>query len=382
MLNNSDFISLKNKNVIYCNILIINCLKHIFEKMTKQDSRPDLLWKDLATEFEEDFILYFFGKELHEAIDFSVKSEYLEQEFNETFAANEPNKKVADKIIRFRLKDGGTKYVIVHIEFQGQSEKDFVRRMFRYFVYIFFKYDTTDVTALALYTGASRPKVHDCFEIVNFGTEIKYKFNTYSVREQTEEELLKSDNPFSYAVLASLYLIEAGKDAEKKFSFKKKLVEIALKKKFDHAKLYRLLNFVQYLVKLPKDLDIEFKASIKQSKIDEKMEYSKDFLETYGPLIETVLSEEFKERREKFLEKADKEALEEARKRALEQVRKEGLDEIRKKIREEELEKLQKDRGNTVINLHRSMGVNAVQIANILKYDIDFVQSVLDTLEK
>ena len=105
--------------------------------MTEQESKPDLLWKDLATEFEEDFILFFFGKKLHSSIDFSIKSEYLEQEFNETFAANEPKKKVSDKIIRYRLKNGGFKYIIVHIEFQGQSEKDFVRRMFRYFVYIF-----------------------------------------------------------------------------------------------------------------------------------------------------------------------------------------------------------------------------------------------------
>lgn len=322
--------------------------------MTEQESKPDLLWKDLATEFEEDFILFFFGKELHDAIDFSIKPEYLEQEFNETFAANEPKKKVSDKIIRFRLKNGGVKYVIVHIEFQGQSEKDFVRRMFRYFVYIFIKYDTTDVTALALYTGASRPKVYNLFKASNYGTEISYGFNTYTVREQNEADLLSSENPLAIAVLASLYLIKAGKSDEKKFFFKKKLIEIAITKNFDRAKLFRLLNFVEYLVKLPMKLQLEFKEFTKQPKIDSKMEAERTFLKTYEVFFGKALNEEREEGREEGLE--------------------EGL--------EKGLEKLRQERENTVINLYQNMGVNAEQIANILKYDIEFVQSVLDKLKE
>ncbi len=77
--------------------------------MDAQRSQADLLWKDLTTEFYLEFVLFFFGKKLYNLIDTSIAPDFLEQEFNETFIGNEPNKKAADKIMRFRLKNGASK---------------------------------------------------------------------------------------------------------------------------------------------------------------------------------------------------------------------------------------------------------------------------------
>ena len=51
-------------------------------------------------------ILFFFGAALHDAIDWSVPPEFLEQEFSDVFTDNDPSKIVTDKIIRYRLKNG------------------------------------------------------------------------------------------------------------------------------------------------------------------------------------------------------------------------------------------------------------------------------------
>ncbi len=313
--------------------------------MKKTKSKPDLLWKDLLAEFDAEFILFFFGKKLHDSIDFSVDAEFLEQELNETFAANEPNKKITDKIVRYRLKNGQYRFVIIHIEFQGKSEKDFAERMFRYFVYIYIKYGSTDITTLALYTGASRPKMYSIFSISMFGTKLNYEFNTYTVREQNEDELLKSDNPFALAVLASLYLIKAGKEPNLKLAYKKKLIEIARTKNFDLAKLYRLINFVQQLVVLPKDLEIEFKQYVHQPKIEEKMEANKEFLETYSVYF--------------GIEKA--------------------IDEIREEAAEKGMEKGRvQEREELILNIHDKMGFSAEQIANLTDFSVEYIQSVIN----
>lgn len=74
-------------------------------------SKPDLLWKDLFTEFHSEATLFFFGKRVHDAIDFTFKPEFLGQELNETFVGNEPNKKITDKIIRYKLKNGKFRYL-------------------------------------------------------------------------------------------------------------------------------------------------------------------------------------------------------------------------------------------------------------------------------
>ena len=150
--------------------------KHIREK-TMEDtpiSQADSLWKDLVSEFDTEFILFFFGKILHDAIDFSVAPEFLEQEFNDVFTGNSPTKKIADKIIKYRLKNGKIKIIILHIEFQGQFDKNFPERMFWYFMYIATKYNTTDITALVIYTGSRKPAVFNCFTMAHFGTKLTY----------------------------------------------------------------------------------------------------------------------------------------------------------------------------------------------------------------
>ncbi len=310
-------------------------------------SKPDLLWKDLFTEFHSEAVLFFLGRRVHNTIDFTYPPEFLEQELNETFAGNEPNKKITDKIVRYRLKNGKFRYLILHVEFQGKAERAFVERMYRYFVYIYIKYNSKDVTALAIYTGASRPKVFDTFSITCCGTKLSYKFNTYTVREQNEEQLLASDNPIAIAVLASLYLIKAGKDPNQKLDYKKKLIEIARKKDFDRAKLFRLLNFVKYLIRLPSKFEFEFKEYINQFKNQEKMEYSLDFIETF-----------FGSELKAFEQKKHEEGREEGR------------------------EESQKEREIAVMNIRKQLGFNAKQIATLLPYPIEYIQSVINKFEK
>jgi hypothetical protein len=184
-----------------------------------------------------------------------------------------------------------------------------------------------------------------------FGTNMTYKFNTYTVREQSEKQLLRSDNPFAIAVLASLYLIKAGQDPNQKLAFKKNLIEIARKKSFDRAKLYRLFNFVQYLIRLPPKFELEYKQFIAQPKNEEKMEYSRDFLEIYA-------SGEIKAIRE------------EERKAA------------REAVHEAALEERKKEREKSIMKLYDKMGLTAKQIAEVYDFTTKYVQSVINKFEE
>lgn len=341
-------------------------------------SKPDLLWKDLASEFTEDFILFFFGKRLFNAIDFSVPAESLEQEFNEVFAANEPTKKIADKIIRLQLKNGKSKFIILHVEFQGKGEKLFRLRMFTYFMYIFFKYKTTDVTALAIYTGAGRPEIYDRFHVIHHGTEIMYKFNTYTVRNQSETELLKSNNPFAFAVLASLYLIKAGNDELKKLEIKKKLLNIALEKGFDYPKLYRLLNFVKYLVKLKQPLELVFDDYSKNSKKNEEMEKvvaTREYLSTFSPFFQKAIDEITEEATAKV-----RKEVQEAEHKKTEAERKKTEAE-REKL-EAERKKTEVERKKTILYFHKQLGLDVEQIVNITDIPVKFVKKTIDDYKK
>jgi hypothetical protein len=316
-------------------------IKNIFEKKMDDisNSRPDLLWKDLFSEFHEDAVLFFFGKELHSSIDFSIEPEFLEQELSDVFTGNNPAKKIADKVIKYRLRNGNDRIIILHVEFQGEFDKNFPERMLWYYMFIAVKYKTTDITALAIYTDATKPKVYDVFEVTHFGTKMSYKFNAYIVRNQKENDLLEADSFFSLAVLAALYLIKAGTDEKKKARFKKKMGDIVLSREFDQKKFFRLLNFVRKLIKLPQPLEADFEQYISQPKIQKAMQADKEFL-THYPI---------------FFEKA--------------------VAEIREEGREQEREHL-------IMNSRRTMGFSADDIAKILGFQVLYVQSVIDKFEK
>ena len=311
--------------------------------MAKQRSEADLLWKDLTAEFYLEFVLFFFGKEMYDLIDISVPPDFLEQEFNETFLGNEPNKKAADKIMRFRLLNGTSKFIILHIEYQGKAEKDFKMRMFLYFVYIVVKYKTLDISSLVIYTGASVPKSPDRFKMENFGTEFLLKFNTYIVKKQDENELLESDNPFALAVLASLYLIKAGREHVKKLEYKKKLIEIAISKNYNKQKFYRLFNFVQHLITLPKVFELEFKKFTAQPKIEIKMQATKEFLTDFPAFFGAAVAE----------------------------IREEEREEGREEGREAERKRL-------ILYWYRTMGLSATQIAKTMVLTVEYIQSIID----
>ena len=235
------------------------------------------------------------------------------------------------------------KIIITHTEFQGQFEKDFPTRMFWYFVFIAAKYKTTDITALVIYTNDSKPKIYNVFQVENFGTKLTYEFNTYVVREQLEADLIASDNPFAIAVLAAFYLNEAGTDNQKRFEYKKKLIEIAAKKNFDRRKLSRLIIFVKYLIKLPINLENDFKNFISQPKVKQGMQLTKEELQDFDYIFGVALAE----------------IQEDSKQEGLEQ----GLT-------------------TTVINLRREMGLSIEQITNLTGSTTEFVKSIIDKIEQ
>jgi hypothetical protein len=231
----------------------------------------DYWWKRLTTDFTPEFIQFFFSAKLYNLIDWTHPPEYLEQELTAFFSEKETKKKITDKLIRFRLKNGKMKFVFVHIEFQGKSGRAFSRRMFWYYVYIMAKYRTTDITAIAIYTGDAITKLHNTFKVEQFGTLMQYMFNVYVVSTQNEADLMASDNPLAIAVLANLYVNQTRSELERRAEYKKKLFELAGLKGYSIEKTESLLTFVLYLMQLPEYLEAEMKSFYRKNKKSSNM---------------------------------------------------------------------------------------------------------------
>ncbi|MGM7721406.1 hypothetical protein [Metabacillus sp. Hm71] len=282
----------------------------------------DGLWKKLIYELFEEFVL-FFAADLYEEIDFLKEPEFLQQELFQEFIQEKKGRQVADQIVKVFLKSGEEKWVLIHIEVQGDRESDFSKRMFRYYYRIFDKYDQ-DIVAIALLTDDSKSFLPNQYHRSYQGTELTYKYNMYKFHDQDENELLQSSNPFAIAVPAGKFANETKNDAEKRYRFKHKFIRLVLQMneyqpKEQRIYLSALIYFINYLLQIPEELTEKLKNEIILSKEEIEMVYldRKNLPPTFGELI--------KLEREEGLQKGLKEGLEKGRRRVAKNMLKEGF---------------------------------------------------------
>ena len=219
-------------------------------------------WKEMIQEFIQEFIEYFLP-ELYPNVDFNYKPEFLDTELQNIIESIGTHKRVLDKLVKVRLKNGQYKWLLIHIEVQSYFEKLFAERMFLMYAMIFAKF-RQKILGIAIYTNKKIPKQFDRYEDRGFGSEAYYKFVTYKVTDQTEENLLQSDNIFGLFVLANLYVSKTKKQDPKRLKMKEKLFELAMERNIDLDKISRLLIFVDGIMQLSKDLQEEYKSFISQ----------------------------------------------------------------------------------------------------------------------
>ena len=167
----------------------------------------DVSWKDAIEEFFEDFLI-FFAPDLYQKVDLDQGFEFEDKEFNRLFPKSQSKDGPVDKLIKVKLKNGNDKLILVHVEVQGYYEKDFTRRLFRYFYRIYDKYQK-NIFTLVIFTDPNKSFKPNQYRYKFLDTELSYKYRTYKILEQSETDLIKDKNPFAKVILASLYRIKS-----------------------------------------------------------------------------------------------------------------------------------------------------------------------------
>lgn len=231
-----------------------------------QNLNYDLLWKDVITDLFEEFLL-FFSPDLYEQVDFTSPPQFLEQELQTIVPDSESNNRVADKLVKRKLKNGKEQWVYVHIEVQGDYKWMFPKRMFQSFYRIMDMYDQK-IYALAFFTGETSKYNSNEFHYEFFGTELTYHYNTYRIASQSESTLLNSQNPFALAILAGLYVLKSKKNVDLKYQYKYKLMRLLLQDKIVSKEIKRefiqkLFVFIDHILRLPEDADLKLIQEMK-----------------------------------------------------------------------------------------------------------------------
>jgi predicted transposase YdaD len=162
--------------------------------------------------------------------------------------------------------------VLVHIEVQSQQDAAFAERMFRYHARLYDHY-RRNVVSLAI-LGDGRPRWRpDRFEYALWGCSLQLRFPTAKLRDYDLADLEASDNPCATVVLAHLTAQATRDDPTTRARAKINLTRRLYQRGYDRAAIERLYRFIDWLLRLPEELETATWLEIKAMQEEQAMTY-------------------------------------------------------------------------------------------------------------
>ena len=96
----------------------------------------DSPWKEALARYLPDAFALFFPA-VHAEIDWSRQYQPLDKELQQVTRDANLGRRLADTLFQVWRRDGTDAWVLIHIEVQGQPDRDFAQRMFVYYYRIF-----------------------------------------------------------------------------------------------------------------------------------------------------------------------------------------------------------------------------------------------------
>ena len=253
------------------------CSEALIENEEEERFDYDGFWKDLIEVFWRE-MLQVAIPELYEAADLSKEPKFLSKELRDTIFAPEDGEhnpaQFIDELLDVPLKNGGSAWVLLHIEVQGPGGKDISMRMFNYFCLIVSHYKRYPVGLVILTAHRPARETPGKFEVSQYGTSINYKYNVIDLWSLRDEELLEGNNPFKFMMYAARKALSCRKDEMQKFVYLKELRKLLQFGGWGKEESRVLLLFTERIVNLKnKDLRVEYDEFVADTEGGTRMPY-------------------------------------------------------------------------------------------------------------
>ncbi|WP_236974239.1 hypothetical protein [Membranihabitans maritimus] len=207
------------------------------------------MWKGIIEVLLPDFLAFFYSDQ---TFDLDKGYEFLDKELEEIypFVGGQHQGRRVDKLVKVFDTTGNEQWLLIHIEVQSYRDENLPLRMFNYFYRIVDRYKTPVSTLVIL--ADSNPRYYPAeYRYSVYGTNLLYSYPTYKVLDQSEEELVKNDNPFATVIQIVLTAFKLNKltnieQVDLKFSLVRKLYD----KGYQPKTIRALMLFIRFYVKL------------------------------------------------------------------------------------------------------------------------------------
>lgn len=237
-------------------------------------SKADSAWKEILELYLKDAIEICFPQ-LYATVDWTLPIEFLDKELHSIVVDSLQGHSYVDKLLKLFLLNGEHKWLLFHIEIQGDQEKIFQKRMFVYHYRIFDKFGVHPL-CFAILTDDSHSWRPNKFYHANLGCELSFIFPTLKILdlESQRKHFEASHNPFASVLLIQLDAIKlANKLATERMLTKFQLTKRLYTKGFSVDTIRALYKFVDSIIRLPPTFEIQYKEEIYQLEKENNMAY-------------------------------------------------------------------------------------------------------------
>lgn len=233
----------------------------------------DSPWKEALHSYFRAFLAFFFA-DIEADIDWSRGYQALDKEFQQIVRRAKVGKRLADKLFKVWLKDGSERWLLIHIEIQGEHEEDFAERMFDYNIAVRQLYNQT-VVSLAVLTD-DRPEWRPTsFGYGHWGcrTEVAFRIAKLLDYSQDAAALESSANPFAAIVLAHWQALQTRSDAATRQQWKLRLVKGLYRGNWSKEDVRQLFRLIDWIMTLPEELEESFRTEVYEFEQEKTMPY-------------------------------------------------------------------------------------------------------------
>lgn len=143
--------------------------------------------------------------------------------------------------------DGGSEWILCHIEAQGRGGRKIAERMFHYMCLIYARYHRVPVGLVIITDG--HKKEERFFSNSRFGVKTFYEYHSVVLADLDDKELQASDNPIDLAFYAAKCALRADGELQK-YTYLRKLTALLTERGWNASEKRDLLLFMRRVVNL------------------------------------------------------------------------------------------------------------------------------------
>jgi hypothetical protein len=232
----------------------------------------DSPWKEALEQRFPEFLALLFP-DVYEQVDWRRERAFLDKELQQIVQDAELGRRYADKLVKVFARDGTETWVLIHVEVQGEAERDFSERMYVYHYRLFDRYQM-DVVSLGVLADSNRNFRPNSYHWGRWGCELYFRFPSVKLLDWQArwEQLERSDNVFALVVMAQLRA-KSSKRAEERQVWKFQLVQLMYERGYERDVILELFRVIDWMIRLPEVLERQFLESVYQLEESKKMPY-------------------------------------------------------------------------------------------------------------